>query len=505
MYCYKCGKEMEEKAIFCSSCGAKLAKGEKLDKAEKQAAVFDRAKTFLSSQYKKIAIVLGILVVVICAIFIAKSIGERKTVLDVVKYSDDGHMVENAEAYLEKKNISYKHGKPDLYSVEPDKFLGFDAYYDWDVDDYRIYVTFDSKKEFNKAKKKIAKYLEGRVDSDFDRSEFAGYVKEDADRYWHAIIHQYDGEDVYCTDYYEEDEKYYIEATTMLVASGLEKLESEDASFVDAEYDKFIVIELYQSYFKLGEDFHNMNNDGYWKAEETSAVDAEEACAETQAEETEAPVAATSEVYSEYSDEDLAEYMRDNFYDLYPYIEKVLNEHGYDAKSLHCRLIWGDFDFQTPKLIFENKDGGVDVLSFSWQDVDCMSYNDKMYDWVYTVDDLYCYSVDEAYEEYVDKVDFTKFNLYDRWSFAKPEFEAEFARRGYDSNNIKCRYLGETMEGGSTIVFVNKYGEVDSLIWFWEDGHFVNDDRTYAYIYQPDECYYTSIQEAFDEYVRLYW
>lgn len=209
---------------------------------------------------------------------------------------------------------------------------------------------------------------------------------------------------------------------------------------------------------------------------------------------------ATSSTEIDYGN--LRDYMRDHFDELYPNIKAKLEALGYNEDNLECMFIWSESNIESPRLIFDNG-FGVGVLKFSWKDLEWFEYNDQDYQDIYNKNDLNYSSITEAADGYVNDINIP--HIYEVWSFAEPEYETELTNLGYDANNIKCRFLGETVPDGYTIMFVNQYGYVDSLIWFWDSGKVVHDDRTSDWEYEPSDCEYNSIEEAFEAFCREYW
>lgn len=200
---------------------------------------------------------------------------------------------------------------------------------------------------------------------------------------------------------------------------------------------------------------------------------------------------------------DLRDYMRDHFEDFRPHIAAKIDELGYDANNLECMFIWSESNIECPRLVFANEYVGVNVLKFSWRDYDYYDFNDQDYSCIYSTNDLNYVSLDDAFEGYVNDLRIP--HIYEVWSFAKPEFESKFEQLGYDVNNLKCCFLGETVPDGYTMMFVNQSGYLDSIIWFWDGRPIANDDRYSGSEYKLSDCEYNSIQEAFDGFCAEYW
>lgn len=203
------------------------------------------------------------------------------TILDAVKYHNDidyesdYSMMETAKSYLKDKGITFQEDGAGIVSTISDDFLGYRAYYGWDGDDYSIYLTFDTENELKQAVSDVRDYLSSRSDSDFESSDFCEAVEEKNSR-WGAILYWYESGEVFCTDYNQDDEKIYIEATSFNVYGGLSRLRTEnEAEYILGDCDSFIEIMVAGKAFGINTDFSAMTDDG--KFEAAAAESAEEA------------------------------------------------------------------------------------------------------------------------------------------------------------------------------------------------------------------------------------
>lgn len=203
------------------------------------------------------------------------------TILDVVKYHNDidyesdYSMMETAKSYLNDKGITYQDDGSGIVSTISDDFLGYRAYYGWDGDDYSIYLTFDSEAELKQAVADVRNYLSSKSDSDFEGTDFCKAVEEKSSR-WAAILCWYENGEVFCTDYSQNDEKIYIEATSFNVIGGLSRIRTEnEAEYILGDCDSFIEIMVASRSFGVNTDFSSMSDDGAFEA--AAAAPAEEA------------------------------------------------------------------------------------------------------------------------------------------------------------------------------------------------------------------------------------
>ncbi|NLL79486.1 MAG: hypothetical protein GX234_06815 [Clostridiales bacterium] len=195
------------------------------------------------------------------------------TILDSVKYvpNDDEHeMMESAKAYLDNKGITYQDDGAGMVSTLSDDFLGYRAYYGWDYDDYSIYLTFDSEDDLKQAVADVREYLSSRSDSDFEGTDFCKAVEEKGSR-WGAVLDWYENGEVFCTDYSQDDQEIYIEATSFNVNGGLSRIRTEnEAEYILGDCDSFIEIMVAGKVFDVNTDFGSMSDDG--KFEEAAAA-----------------------------------------------------------------------------------------------------------------------------------------------------------------------------------------------------------------------------------------
>lgn len=210
------------------------------------------------------------------------------TILDSVKYvpNDDEHeMMESAKAYLDNKGITYQDDGAGMVSTLSDDFLGYRAYYGWDYDDYSIYLTFDSEDDLKQAVADVREYLSSRSDSDFEGTDFCKAVEEKGSK-WGAVLDWYENGEVFCTDYSQDDEEIYIEATSFNVNGGLSRIRTEnEAEYILGDCDSFIEIMVAGKAFDVNTDFGSMSDDGKF-AEAAAASDAPQSTSSGDAEAT---------------------------------------------------------------------------------------------------------------------------------------------------------------------------------------------------------------------------
>lgn len=291
------------------------------------------------------------------------------------------------------------------------------------------------------------------------------------------------------TNYCEKYNKKYKDTTKMKV-----EVDSDDSNYYMGSYHLNLYITIYSK------DYIEKNKsrlENWLNLPDVQAIDGSEEVYEY---ETDAP-AVTKD------NSDVREYMSSEFSGRYPDIKAKLKNYGYDADNLQCRLIWSDFE-RNPRLIFENKDGGVNSLIFSWQDIDCVDYYE--YDQAYSVNDCEYYSVEDAYDGYVNEIRIP--HIYESWTFAKPALEEYLAQYYNDGDSSVYMYkivsastvLGE--DGFTVAMYDTRYDTdgVIGIMWNWNDGT-VTDARECRYMFKSSDFEYNTLQEAFDGYCREYW